>query len=52
MFNQVTHRPKAEPRSAEAPRLVGQAGQYLLYTLCATPIALFPLSLVCRLIFP
>jgi hypothetical protein len=52
MFKQVTHRPEAEPPSTEARRFVGQAGQYLLYVLCATPIALFPLGLAYRLIFP
>lgn len=52
MFSHVTHRAEEEPPSTLAPRLVGKAGQYLLYILCATPIALFPISLACRLIFP
>ena len=52
MFNRVTHRAEEEPPSTGAPRLLGKAGQYLLYILCVTPIALFPLGLAYRLIFP
>ena len=52
MFNRIMHRAEEEPPSTGAPHLFGKASQYLLYILCATPAALFPLGLVYRLIFP
>ena len=52
MFDRIMHRAEEEPPSTGALGLIGKAGQYLLYMLCAAPIALFPLGLVYRLIFP
>jgi hypothetical protein len=34
-----------EPPSTPAQRVAGKASQYLLYFLCAAPIALFPVGL-------
>lgn len=39
------------PTTRRARRIAGKAGQYLLYVLCAAPVALFPLGLVYKLIF-
>lgn len=50
MFNRVTRQIEEEPPSTVAPRLLGKAGRYLLYILCVTPVALFPLGLVYRLV--
>ncbi len=40
-----------ERPSTRAQRIVGKASQYLLYALCAAPIALFPLGLIYKLVF-
>lgn len=50
MSVEVAHLSEEEPPSTRAQRIVGKASLYLLYLLCAAPVALFPLALAYKLI--
>jgi hypothetical protein len=49
---QVVALVEEEPPSTRAQRVVGKASQYLLFLLCAAPIALFPIGLAYELLVP
>ena len=50
MSTQFVSLVEEEPPSTPAQRVVAKASQYLLYFLCAAPIALFPVGLAYKLL--
>lgn len=50
MSTQTVALVEEEPPSTRAQQIVGKASQYLLFVLCAAPIALFPVGLVYKLL--
>jgi hypothetical protein len=47
---QVVSLVEEEPPSTPAQRIVAKASQYLLFLLCAAPIALFPIGLAYKVL--
>lgn len=52
MSTQIVPLVEEEPPSTRAQRVVDKASQYLLFLLCAAPIALFPIGLAYKLLVP